>query len=226
MKILAFDTSQNNFSIAISVDNRIVYNVDYPEAHKQAEYLVYFIEKGLKESGISYEDLNYIAAAIGPGSFTGIRTGLAVVKGLSIVLGIPFIPITNFEYLFSIVESQIEQFDIVFTIIDAGRSSVYYQCFDKTGKSTTEPTLIQNSLLKAKIFEDAKGQRAALIGSGIINVAHAGKSSIQQDMFYLPRFRQIKARKLCNIAIKKIEKREYTFDVAPLYIRLPDAKKV
>ena len=67
------------------------------DAEKQAIQLPTFVEKFITDNGVKFSDLTAIGIVVGPGSFTGIRIGIAYAKGLSIGLNIPVVPINAFE---------------------------------------------------------------------------------------------------------------------------------
>ena len=89
--ILVINTSNNGIDLVL--DNKTA----HIDAEKQAIALPTAVENFLQESGATWQDLTAIGIVTGPGSFTGIRLGIAYAKGLSIGLNIPVVPITAFE---------------------------------------------------------------------------------------------------------------------------------
>ena len=88
------------------------------DAEKQATDLPTAVEKFLHDNGVAFSDLTAIGVVVGPGSFTGIRIGIAYAKGLSIGLDIPIIPINAFElYLAATPDA--------FVAIDSGRGDFF-----------------------------------------------------------------------------------------------------
>ena len=73
MRILAFDTTNSNLSVALLENKKILSKSTTYESGKQSEILIPEIEKILQTSNIWYQDLNFIASTSGPGSFTGVR---------------------------------------------------------------------------------------------------------------------------------------------------------
>lgn len=82
MKILAFDTANNTASVALSDNDNILAYAEELRPSMQAENLMPMIEQVMKAAQCSYDELDYLAVTNGPGSFTGIRIGLAVAKGI------------------------------------------------------------------------------------------------------------------------------------------------
>lgn len=98
MICLAVNTANIVMSVAIvKSDGKILYSFDTSETRDQGNLLLQHIEKGLAQCGLKYEDLDLLAAVTGPGSFTGIRIGLAAMRGLALASQKPLIGISSFE---------------------------------------------------------------------------------------------------------------------------------
>ena len=130
MKILAVDTSSRNCSVAIvEVDENKNFNVlveknnDDEKTHSQK--LMPIIDEALKEQALSLDDINLLACCLGPGSFTGIRIGIATVKAFADVKNIPTVGVTSLESL----AYNVTQNSIIFPIIDCKNENVYSALF-------------------------------------------------------------------------------------------------
>lgn len=99
MNILALSTTSSSGSIAIYKEDNISYinHLDIKVTH--SERLLPQIDAGLKNSGISISDIDLVIIANGPGSFTGVRIGLATAKGICMAHNIPLLPINTLEVL-------------------------------------------------------------------------------------------------------------------------------
>ena len=82
MKILAIGTSGKNCTIAISEDKNVIKEININTGLTHSETLLPNIEKILQETNLTLNDMDAYAVSIGPGSFTGIRIGVATIKGL------------------------------------------------------------------------------------------------------------------------------------------------
>ena len=93
MKILGVDSSGLTASVSVYEDGKIiaVNSVNNNKTHSQT--LLPMIDYVMKQAELEPEELDAIATACGPGSFTGLRIGAATVKGLSLALDIPVIPL-------------------------------------------------------------------------------------------------------------------------------------
>lgn len=133
--ILAIDTSAGQCAIALLGDR--VWQRAEPMQRGHAEALFPMIDDLLAEANAAYADLTRIAVCTGPGSFTGIRVGVAAARGLSLGLGIPAIGITRFEALVQ------EDRDGVVRL-PGRQGQVYAQDF-KDGTATGAPRIEQGA---------------------------------------------------------------------------------
>jgi len=122
MNILALDTSSSSGSIAISSECKIIY-ISYLDIQiTHSERILPQIETALNESGIGMEKIDVILYSNGPGSFTGIRIGLATAKGLCFSREIPLIPVNTLELLaFNLLGNKKD----ILSFMDARMGEVY-----------------------------------------------------------------------------------------------------
>jgi tRNA threonylcarbamoyladenosine biosynthesis protein TsaB len=124
MLILAIDTSHKNGSVCLARGDASAF-----EAIGSAEVdggmfsaqLVPVIAKLLAQNSLTKNDVQGIAAAVGPGSFTGLRIGLAAVKGLAEVLRVPIAAVSTLESVAAMADAGEE----VIAVLDAGRKEFY-----------------------------------------------------------------------------------------------------
>lgn len=217
-KILCFDTSNHSCSVAISNGQSILYYEQELRPSMQAERLVVMIENALNTTKMKYKDLDYLAVTNGPGSFTGIRIGLAVAKGIIHGTKIKSIGITNFETSFYRTKQQLKSFDYSIIFLNAYRNAQYIQVFDYEGKKISKPQLINNDSVVD--FIKKYNGTLACSGSGLTEIY----TSIQNldNIYILPRFKTIKAIHIARYADEKINS-GLIDPIEPLYIRPPDA---
>jgi tRNA threonylcarbamoyladenosine biosynthesis protein TsaB len=133
MNILVFDTSSEALAVGITAGGeRWEYIVETGFKHSQA--LMPAIDRCLSLTGLSKTDLELVACASGPGSFTGLRIGIATAKGLSLALGIPWIGVPTLD---SIGVAYASTKIPVIPILDARKNRVYCALF-KQGKRIGE----------------------------------------------------------------------------------------
>lgn len=133
MKILAIDTSSKVASAAVLDGEKLVceFSLNHKKTHSQK--LMPIIEEVLKSAEISLSDVDYIATTTGPGSFTGIRIGVATAKGLAHAAGKPLIGVSTLEAL----AYNIAGWDsLICPVMDARRSQVYTAVYSmKNGRA-------------------------------------------------------------------------------------------
>lgn len=122
MKILALDTSGPNCSVAIIDDNKILADFTINNGITHSQNLVPMIEQAQKFSNINLSDIDAFACSIGPGSFTGLRIGIATVKGFAISLNKPVLPVPT---LLALAYNVSNSDGLICSIIDAKNDNVY-----------------------------------------------------------------------------------------------------
>lgn len=218
MKILAFDTSNNTASVAISDGENILSYIEDLRPSVQAERLLPMIEEALKATNLTYNQLNYLGVTNGPGSFTGIRIGLAAAKGILMGTKITGTSISNFEIAYYRAKVQVKEYDRIIIFLNAYRDQLYVQIFDKKAKASL-PLLIHT-----KEAGDLINRQEGIIvcsGNGLEFIYQEVKQS--SNLMLLPRFSRIKALHLCRYINSTLESRQ-SKPIEPMYIKPPDAK--
>ena len=150
MKILGIETSVKQSSAAIVVDNNS-YEVFSDIKKDAAKSLPFIVENVLNKAQSSFNDIDGIAISMGPGSFTGLRVGLSYVKGLSLALDIPIVPISTFESMINIVKPNPGK--VIQTIIHSHGNALYiaqYISKDKLYVLDSVPKIIDINDLECK----------------------------------------------------------------------------
>lgn len=122
MKILAFDSSGLVASVAILTEEQLIaeYTIHYKKTHSQT--LLPMLDEVVKMTSLDFDEIDAIAVAAGPGSFTGLRIGSATAKGLGLALRKPLVSVPTLEGLaFNLYGSE----DIICPMMDARRNQVY-----------------------------------------------------------------------------------------------------
>ncbi|MDE3016336.1 MAG: tRNA (adenosine(37)-N6)-threonylcarbamoyltransferase complex dimerization subunit type 1 TsaB [Pseudomonadota bacterium] len=124
--ILAIESATGPCSAAVWQDGRLKAYAENTSPVMQSARLLPMVEQVLKESGLEYRDLSAVAATIGPGSFTGIRVGLAAARGICFAAGIRGLGFTTLDVLaFGAVA--LAGGAPVLAILNAGKGEYYYQ---------------------------------------------------------------------------------------------------
>ena len=89
MNILAVDTAGKTAAVAVLRDDTLLYEAQCNNGLTHSETLLPMIDMALKASGLTMDELDVLGVTNGPGSFTGLRIGLAVIKGLALPRQLP-----------------------------------------------------------------------------------------------------------------------------------------
>jgi len=211
MKILAADTSHGSCSVAILNNGKIIYDITDNENGKQAERLLSIIEEGLKQNSLTYKDLDALAVNIGPGSFTGIRIGVAAIRGLHLVNKTPLIAVNSLE---AIAYPLIGQGKDIVVVTDAKRKQLYCQLFSQEIEALSEACLIsydeiKNFIPKGEFYLTGTGSH--LVSTGLNNFKIINPDAMAE------------AKHIAKLAAIKLESDKIDDTCFPLYIRKPDA---
>lgn len=134
MKLLACDTSTEVCSVCVAEDRRVVadYVTRSPVTH--TERLMPAVELLLKHIGWKASDLNGLAVINGPGSFTGLRIGLSVIKGLAFALDLPVVQANALETAARLTPGD----GLICPAMDARRKEIFTALYEKRQGTTTE----------------------------------------------------------------------------------------
>ncbi|MGO1500516.1 MAG: tRNA (adenosine(37)-N6)-threonylcarbamoyltransferase complex dimerization subunit type 1 TsaB [Marinobacter sp.] len=130
MKLLALDTSSEGCSAALFVDGNVIEKFEVaPRGHTRL--LMPMVRELLAEQGFKPKDLDALAFACGPGSFTGVRIATGVVQGLAWGLGLPVVPVSSLETvaLGAIEALHVGEGEGIAVAFDARMSELYWGCF-------------------------------------------------------------------------------------------------
>src|SRR5487761_719063 len=94
--VLAIDAAGAACSAAVAAGERLLAAERVESAHGQAEQLMPLIDRTMRRAGLAVAALDLIAATVGPGSFTGLRAGLAAARGIALASGRPLFGVTGF----------------------------------------------------------------------------------------------------------------------------------
>jgi tRNA threonylcarbamoyladenosine biosynthesis protein TsaB len=160
MNILAFDTSSSSGSIALSMNNAIQYASYFDINITHSETLLPNIDTCLKTNGITIKDIDAMIVANGPGSFTGLRIGLATAKGICMANEIPLL---TYQTLLLLASNCYGSKLPILSIIDAKMNEIYCALYS--------PDLIE--LLSARTIDPSElfsliKEPVLAVGSGYV----------------------------------------------------------
>jgi len=142
-KILAIDTSTDVCSVALT-HLGLIKEETVVAAREHTRRLLPMVASILSESGLSFKDLDAIAVANGPGSFTGLRIGLSIAQGLAYGVDLPLIPVSTLGAMANSVirKGNLNNEHIIVPAIDARMNEIYWSAYQL---STTNESAIEES---------------------------------------------------------------------------------
>lgn len=135
MKILCIDTSSNLCAVAVLEDTNLITENILNDTKNHSEKILPVIAQTLDEAHLTLENIDLIICDKGPGSFTGIRIGVATVMSFVDSLKIPAIGITSLESLAYNVIIHESQTSFICSLVDAKNDNVYFELYSVSGNS-------------------------------------------------------------------------------------------
>ena len=159
MKILAIDTSSKRCSVTILEDNNILINLYNDDEKTHSVKLMPMVDEAFKKTGLTLDDVQLLVCSVGPGSFTGVRIGIATVKAFADVKNIPVVGVSSLESLAYNVKNITNSSSLVCSLIDAKNENVYCGLYHFEGDDCNTITILAEdidttiSTIKEKISE-------------------------------------------------------------------------
>lgn len=223
MLVLALDTTSRSGSTAVARDGHVLMEAASDPSRSQATRLPAELQAVLAQAGVTLGDIDLFAVAVGPGSFTGLRVGIATMQGLAFAEEKPLIGVSALDALALVTQPEVGQGDVLLptaTWIDAWRGEVYAAVYDGTREI-------------APVTVEAPDRILARLGSGALFVGDgvpAHRALITATLGDAARF----AADLCPPLAGAIARLATTAAQAgeapnadairPLYVRRPDAE--
>ncbi|HTK18930.1 MAG TPA: tRNA (adenosine(37)-N6)-threonylcarbamoyltransferase complex dimerization subunit type 1 TsaB [Mucilaginibacter sp.] len=215
--ILQIETATTVCSVALSENGNVIACKEIQQRNVHAEVITLFIDEVLKAANKQYNDLSAVAVSCGPGSYTGLRIGISVTKGLCYSLDIPFIAVETLEAMTDgVIAEGTEQDVLVCPMIDARRMEVFTAVFDAKG-NRVKPTSAE--IIDQDSFSDLlQTNKMVFFGDGAAKCGEVLGASPNAQI--IPGF-QNSARHLTKNATEKFINKDFV-DVAyfePYYLK-------
>ena len=226
MKILGIDSSGLVATVAIQSDDILVgeYTIHNKKTHSQT--LLPMIQDMLRMAEVPVEELDAIAVAAGPGSFTGLRIGAATAKGLGQALNIPLVAVSSLEGLaYNLAGADA----LVCPIMDARRNQAYYGIYDVSGEMpvvVAEQDAAPIDTVLQKVRET--GREIIFVGDGV--PVFANRIAEEEGLAYRLGADNVRYQKASSVAALGRKYMEQGKGVpaerfVPIYLRLSQAER-
>lgn len=226
MKILGIDSSGLVATVALQCDDLLVgeYTIHNKKTHSQT--LLPMIRDMLEMAEVEVEELDAIAVAAGPGSFTGLRIGAATAKGLGQALGIPLVAVPTLEALaYNLAGADA----FVCPMMDARRNQAYYGIYDVSG-AVPKVVVEQEAAPVETVIRQVNhiGRETIFIGDGVPVFAEQLAAGLQLP--YRLGADSVRYQRASSVAALGKKYREQGRQVpaaefAPIYLRLSQAER-
>ncbi len=224
MKILSIDTSSNICGVSILENYNLICQLDQNTGRTHSENLMPMIEQAFEYSNLTLKDIDLLVCDKGPGSFTGIRIGVATVKAFQDSLSIPCIGVSSLETLAYSIKKE----GYILSILDCKNDNCYFALYElKNHKyiEIIEPTAdtIINALHLCKQFISISNF-ITLIGDGSKIYKDLIHDELQNYFFEIAENNELNSYFLGLAGFHKWKENKAE-DVLPLYLKKPQAQR-
>lgn len=222
MKILVADTSSSVCSVGVFEDNVLINKNELDNGKTHSENFMPLVEKTLNEAEMKLDDIEYLAVVVGPGSFTGIRIGVASCKAMAEIKGLKVVPVYSLD---SLAANEVGNGNVICSMIDARNNQVYCGIYDNKINKLEEYMAddIENVLSALNKYDDI-----VFVGDGaVLHEAMIREKMVDKKIVFSSNNKQ-NAESLGIIAYKKIKNGEFTDpdSVVPVYLRKSQAERM
>ncbi len=197
---------------------RVLASANAAMLHGQVEALMPMVDAVMRETGLAVPKLDLIAVTTGPGSFTGIRVGLAAARGVALAGGLPIMGVTSFEATATARLDAAADEGCLLAALESRRADLYAQFFDCRGQPLGEPAAVLPEGLPAAAAATVGAQALAIIGDAASRAAEAlaGRPAMLVLRPELPL-----AVGASRAALARWRQGKRGFEPRPLYLRPP-----
>ena len=214
--VLALDTTTRGGSAAVARDGHVVAEHAGDPGLTHGQRLPRELMVVLERAGVTLDDIDLFAVAAGPGSFTGLRVGIATMQGLAMAGDHRVVPVSALEALARAAHARTN----VFAWMDAQRGEVFAALYDPSGRLLAEPSSLapEETLLA---WQSTQSEPTVFIGDGAVRyqdiITRHPSATVMSDVPLL-------AGVIGVIACENPSRAVLPHAVVPIYIRRPDAE--
>lgn len=248
MKTLAIDTSSKRCSVCIFDDNNILTNLFNDDERTHSVKLMPMIDKAFRETSLTLDDISLLSCAIGPGSFTGVRIGVATIKAFADVKKIPIVGVSSLESLaYNVKEMSLNSGALVCSLIDAKNENVYCGLYSFSEDTCTQEAIFAENIhttvnkisefLNNSNVENSSGVEKKYSKSNFSNIIFVGdgskvysellSSSFKNSTFASDEQNIQNGVSLAKAGLAKFEKGQYgdSSSISPIYLKKSQAER-
>lgn len=215
MRWLALTTATPRFEAALfdgDPSGAALAQCDYDDEMAHAERSLATIAAMFAARGLGPDWIEAIAVDIGPGSFTGVRVGLAAAKGIALARGVPLVGVCSLSAMAAAAFAARDDLEVVTSVLDAKRGEVFHASYARDGAELAPPTFTTRGGLALRGHACGRAARAEVAEPRFVDVEEA----------LLPHARWIAI--LASAALASGQQTDLG-SLEPIYARAPDAQK-
>ena len=160
MRILALETSSRRGSVALVEHGRVVARATHDVRNTHAEALRPLVDRVLAEAGWTKQGLDRIGVGVGPGSFTGLRVGMAFAQGIALGLGIPWLGVPSLWAMAHAAPPELPGTRVA--LLDARRDEVFVAAYAADGTEHWAATTLARARVREEV--NARVEHALILG--------------------------------------------------------------
>lgn len=135
---LAANLSNISSSVALVTEDDVLFSDDFEATREQGALLLEKVQRALSETGKTWADIDVFAAVTGPGSFTGIRIGIAGLRGMALAADKPVAGVTSFDVVVRHVLDRQKLDTPLLVVLDSFRAELYFRLYDESGNPVSK----------------------------------------------------------------------------------------
>lgn len=220
--ILNLESSTEVCSVALSKNGELCDLIENADGMNHARLMGVYIEEIIKRNGLSFDMLSAVAVSMGPGSYTGLRIGVSLAKGLCYANNIPLIAVSPLQSMSSFIIDNKSRWDLpdsggmVFCpMIDARRMEVYMALYDNNNQ---ELEGVSTKIVNENSFQELLDQQTVVFfGNGSDKLSQL---IIHKNALFIPNIKT-SAQFMCSLANRAFENNQFV-DLAyfePFYLK-------
>jgi tRNA threonylcarbamoyladenosine biosynthesis protein TsaB len=225
MKILSLDSATESATCAILDDNKILGEITFNYKKQHSVILMPMIDELFNNTGINISDIDGFVSSKGPGSFTGLRIGMATIKGLSQGTKKPFVTISTLD---SLAYNLAYTSGIICPILDALRDNVYTALYTFDNYQLTRTSDYMNVSIDELItmLKD-KNCNISFVGDGTFKFKERLMENLTKINFAPSHLNLAKASSLGELGLNLLSKgiEDDIYGSVPIYLRKPQAER-
>ena len=229
MIFLAIDSTARACSAAVGRDGQTLVSMQNDTGNTHSEQLLPMIENCLSRAGLTFRDIDAYACTVGPGSFTGVRIGVSVVKGLAFGTDKPCIEVSALE---AIAENLRPLNGLYCPVMDARRSQVYTALFEANAEGVlvrlSEDSAMSLADLAERVRPLVTKERPLYLAGDGYELAYRTLNALDIPCAVTPPLLRLQnASSVLAVAERKLKNGEHKDDctLSPFYLRLPQAER-